>query len=323
MKSLTKYILKKSSLIQAKRQLQIIKERDESLFNNSYQSGFVRGVDYYDDEKLLKAVSMSFFSYFNAHGYFPNIAHPKTFNEKIVWSKFFRQFKVPESGNKLLTTHFIPDDLKNIIQTPEVIWHSVSNILPQNDEIEPSDYYLKSSHGSNFVRRVSFPLSDDERSALEKRGKKWLRKRFGLDNGEWWYNTFQPELLLERAVTSVENSISWNIYVFQDQIPFVAAYKKLSNPKRSNRYDGNLKLLPFQNPEIDRIPDSFIDKDYVRSELLPLAKKIAASHDFLRVDLFVGKDGVPYLNEITFSPVNAKMKLPPDFDLYLGNYWKL
>ncbi len=67
----------------------------------------------------------------------------------------------------------------------------------------------------------------------------------------------------------------------------------------------------------------FIDKDYVRSELLPLAKKIAASHDFLRVDLFVGKDGVPYLNEITFSPVNAKMKLPPDFDLYLGNYWKL
>src|SRR5690242_20689891 len=97
-----------AALIQAKLQLQQLFGVKNSPLAAGCEAGYMRGIDFYSQTDLPLAMANSMTLFFGAHGYFPNLMSPRGFNEKIVWSKFFIPFKIPESGNKLLTATFIP-----------------------------------------------------------------------------------------------------------------------------------------------------------------------------------------------------------------------
>ena len=103
-------------------------------------AGYRRGIDFYSASALVRVLGAAGAGFRKAQGRWPNILDPQSFSDKIFWSKFFRPMKVPETGNKLKTDAFIPDEVRPIISCPEIVWHSRTPKVPRAGEVEPGDY---------------------------------------------------------------------------------------------------------------------------------------------------------------------------------------
>jgi hypothetical protein len=254
------------------------------------------------------------------HGVYPNLLKPTYFDEKLFKSKFFTEIKVPESGNKLLTSRFIPKDLETSISVAKIIWHSPIAKLPRNNEITPGDYFLKASHGSAMFRKIRYPLREDEFICLEKTCEKWLENKFGLPTGEWWYNTFQKEILIEEPVGTKNSPISWHFYAFDGVIGHIMAHRKIAPAGELSLFDENFEILA--SPKVPRpVKDICLTQD-TKNRLRRYASLIGSQFKFVRVDFLVDDNQKIYLGELTFSPLNAANTfLNGELQAYLGGLW--
>lgn len=300
-------------------QLAQFQASERSPWRQQAQPGYLRGIDFYSPEQLPLVMSRAAAQFHEAQGKWPDVLSPRSYAEKIFWLKFFGQIKVPESGNKLATPGFIPPHLRHAIACPEVIWHSRQPVLPANHEVPAGVYYLKASQGSGLFKRVTYPLAEADRAVLEQLVARWLKTRYGLLHGEWWYNTFEPAVFLEKSVCGETDSISWNIPVINGHTPILALYHKpLNGPEASAWFDSNLNPLP-QTASRPRIPH--VQFPETLPDMFAHAREIAKPFRFVRVDFLQGDDGKPYLCEMTFSPGNALTRFHPDVDQLLSKHW--
>jgi TupA-like ATPgrasp len=262
------------------------------------------------------------YDYRRRHGVYPNLLKPTYFDEKLFKSKFFTEIKVPESGNKLLTSRFIPEDLKASIRVAKIIWHSQIAKLPRNNEIVPGDYFLKASHGAGMFKKIRYPLREDEFISLENTCEKWLEKKFGLTTGEWWYNTFQKEILIEEQVGTENNPISWHFYTFDGTIGHIMAHRKSENDPigEYSLFDEDFKILTY--PKVHRpVKDICLMQD-TKNQLRRYASLIGSQFRFVRVDFLVDDNQKIYLGELTFSPGNAaNLFFNDELQTHLGRLW--
>ncbi|MFZ2469908.1 ATP-grasp fold amidoligase family protein [Parvibaculum sedimenti] len=257
---------------------------------------------------LIQTMAFAMYKYHRFHGTLPDFVNPSGYNEHIFRRKFFAEFSVPESGNKLLTSSFIPAHLKGLIRIPEIVWHSPHAELPTNNEIAPGFYYLKANHGSNMFQRIEYPLKEDERRLLERKCAAWLANDYGVHDGEWWYSAFPKEILIEKQVGSSAESIAWNVYIFKDRIGLISAYRKtLRNGilvEESTWFDEDFQVSRFQSSERPRLQDFHLSED-TKARLVSAALDIAKPFDFNRVDFLIDEMERIYLGEITFTPSNG------------------
>jgi hypothetical protein len=310
-----------------RRQIHALKERPDSPFAKSPRQGYLRGIDFYDEPELLRVMALAMAQFRKVHGVFPDLLNPRGFNEKIVWTKFFAEIKIPESGNKLLTSSFIPDDLKNALTCPPIHWHSPVPRLPLNHELAPGYYYMKASHGSGMFKRIRYPLADPERPHLERLCKKWLNTPYGLRNGQWWYNVFEKEILLDPDVTGESRSVAHDFFVFGGRVEHITFHRKTASgaddAQELTRLDADFRPVPaaFQ-PDRPPVREEELPDD-IKTRLKEYASRIAAPFPFARVDFVLGQDGCLYLLEVTFSPANGHAKRPAELDRWLGDRWTL
>ena len=283
--------------------------------------GYQRGIDFYSVADFPKVLATAGRQFRDSHGRYPNLIQPQRYTDKIFWSKFFRHMKVPETGNKLLTGRFIPEELRGSLQTPDIVWHSPEARVPSGDEVEPGTYYLKANLGSDRYRRVTYPITDTEAEALEKEFAPHLTRDYNWWRGEWWYHVFRRELLLERAIGSAEHSTSWNFLVIGGEIARIAVYQKL---------DGETVRKSHLSPRFEPLPGEEGTAAMYQLPSAPAlermciaARAIGAPLRFVRVDFLLDDDERPYLGEVTFTPGNAVASLPDAMDLELGSLWDL
>lgn len=328
--SLRRYVQKARALIPelaarrvAFKQIQQIEGIADSPFRGRPQPGRLRGIDFYSRRDLLKAMARSMRDYRKAHGHYPNLVEPRDFNEKIVWRKFFDEFRVPESGNKLLTENFIPKSLEGVVECPRILWRGSRPELPHNDEIPPGKYYLKSNHGSGMVAKACFPLTTQERAYLEKQARLWLSAEYGLADGEWWYNTFRKELMIEADVSGDEESIAYMFHIFRGDIGLITAYRKTGDrgDDESVWLSADFEPLPQQWETKRRLELNL--NDATKARLKFLASNIGRDFNYVRIDFLLDKTGQPFLGEVTFTPNNGLMRWPIEIDSALGARWSL
>ncbi len=291
-----------------------------SPFKQQRKEGYLRGIDFYKPWPLLKTLIATEHRFRQVHKKYPDLINPQTFSDKMFASKLFGYFKVPESGNKLLTERFIPAHIASIVSCPKIVWHAQSPILPDNDEIKPGRYYLKSNHGSGAVKRVNYPLQPDERKRLQQVAARWLSSDFGLNGGEWWYNAFPKALLLEEDVCLSQESTAWCFFIFSGQLAYMSAVKKTDNGMQFTWLDENLKPLKFQNKHAKRVENLDIPSSIQAA--IHAAKVIGKPFNHVRVDCLFGHEDKIYLNEMTFSSNNALMVRPIEMEYWLGSLWK-
>jgi len=292
-----------------------------SPFRNQPLDGYKRGIDFYSAADLPRVLATAAAQFEKSHGRFPNLIQPQRYTDKIFWSKFFRQMKVPETGNKLLTASFIPDDLRESIQVPEIVWHSTRARVPRGDEVEPGTYYLKANLGSDRYARVTYPITDAEADALDSEFEAHLTRDYNWWRGEWWYHVFQRELLLERAIGAAEHSTSWNFLVIGGEIARIAVYQKLEGGTvRKTHLTPQFEPLPGDEASqaIYRLPSA-----QALERMCIAARGIGGPLRFVRVDFLLDEEERPYLGEVTFTPGNAVARLPEEMDMELGAVWNL
>lgn len=304
---------------EASAQLRQLRAGPDSPWRRRAPAGHMRGIDHYSPTQLTWVLAHAMRRYKAKFGRYPNLVQPASFNDKVMWLKFFGELKVPESGNKLATETFIPPELRNRIRCPPVVWQSSEAKLPANHEIAPGVYYLKASHGSRMFERVTYPLDQGKRTALESKAAAWLARRHGWESGEWWYSVFTPQLMLDRSVTGDTDSISWNFYVLNGQVPMVGLFLKTSTGQEYSTWlDAEFRALPFQST-LPAVPRYEIGPQ--QQEMLDLARDIARPFSAVRIDFFLGEDQRIYLGELTFSPGNAMSRRPSEVDALLSAPW--
>ena len=293
-----------------------------AAFQTTPPAGYQRGIDTYSAAILPMILAKSARHFRAAHGRFPDIIKPVRYTDKIYWSKFFRPLKVPETGNKLMTASFIPDEAKNLVQCPRIVWHSAEARVPRGKEIEPGAYFLKVNFGSDRFRRVTYPLSDTEADALDAEFAAHLENDYNWWRGEWWYNIFPRELLLEQAIGSGEETTSWNFLVIGGEIARVSAYQKLADGAvRKTHLTPDLKPLPaFGDSES---ADCELPSAKTLDRMVAAAKAIGTPLRFARVDFLLDDGDTPYLGEVTFTPGHGALPMHDELDLQLGLMWDL
>ena len=297
------------------------KSLSPSPFGRQPKAGYLRGIDFYNSIDLIKVVAFIIGRHKHLYGEDINLIQPKSYTEKINWSKLFREFKVPESGNKLLTKEFIPLSLRGSLSCPPIVWNSPFAILPENDSIDPGEYYLKSNHGSGRMRKISYPISDVERQSVESMAAGWLKNQYGMLSGEWFYNVFRPELMLDRSVTINPESISWNVYVFGGEIEMISAYQKTkAGGARSTWFNEDFTAFRFQGSTKERVVMDSLSSE-TKADIVKFALDVARSTDNVRVDFFVGDEGVVYLGEVTFTTLDGTRGAGRDFDFSFAQKW--
>lgn len=309
------------AIIEAWRQLRRIKKSAESPWSRSPREDHLRGIDFYAPSQLKWIMATAMRDYRRAHGHYPDIQNPKTYNEKIFWFKFFGEIKNGLTGNKLRTSELLPESLRSEIRAPRVVWHSPKAKLPENDTIPPGYYYFKVSHGSGMFQRVQYPLTAKEKSELQAKGQSWLNSEYGLKKGEWWYSTFDPELLLEEDVCKEAGSISWHFTVLNGTIAMITLRIKFpSNEGTLIRLDPDFKPMKSESGSLSEfVTEMPACKDQMTEAALEIGKQLNA----VRVDFLVGADGQPYIGELTFAPGDALTQRHPDLELMLGTHWSI
>jgi hypothetical protein len=299
-----------------------IKASPGSPFGKAPRIGYLRGIDFYKGSSLISTLAFAMYDYRRSHRVYPNLLRPAYFDEKLFQLKFFTEIKVPESGNKLLTSRFIPEDLKASITVAKVVWHSPTPKLPRNNEIMPGDYFLKASHGCGMFKKIRYPLREDEFISLEETCEKWLENRYGLTTGEWWYNTFQTEIIIEEQVETENNSISWHFYTFDGVIGLIVAHRKFESDwlGEFSLFDERFEILAY--PKVFRPAKDIRLTQDTKNQLRRYASLIGSQFRFVRVDFLVDDNQKIYLGEMTFCPLNAANKfLNGELQAYLGNLW--
>ena len=284
--------------------------------------GYRRGIDHFSASCIPTVIAVAAKQFLDVHRRFPDLISPKRYSDKIFWAKFFRLLKVPESGNKLLTSSFIPKDASDLVRCPPIVWHSPEARVPRAEEVEPGTYYLKANLGADRYRRVTYPITDAEADALDVEFALHIANGYNWWLGEWWYNVFRRELLLEQAIGSAEYPTSWNFLVIAGEVELIIVYQKLGGAAFRKSY-----LSPDYSalPEQDGSPAALFElpSQNARERMTAAARSIGSPLQFVRVDFLLDDDDRPYLGEVTFTPGNAVARLSDELDVKLGSLWDL
>jgi hypothetical protein len=310
----SKEVLLRMSLQHARSELIAMLGKQSSPFISNGERGLKRGVDFYSASKLLHVMAMASAHFYSIHGAFPRIAAPVGFNEWVTWRKFFDSFKIPESGNKLLTSKSIPSEISGSVRCANVLWRSVDPKLPDNDDLPPGRYFLKASHGAGLYEVISYPLQPADRTALERTTTNWLSYRYGLPSGEWWYSAFKPEVFIEEYLG--DDRISINFFCFRGKTALIVLHSKWT--KETITLMPDFSVVGQKNGATDV---QQLCSHTQLQELCELASNISSSYTFVRVDFLVAENGGPILGELTFTPGNGLSIRPPGIDEYLGRIW--
>jgi hypothetical protein len=227
--------------------------------------------------------------------------HAEVLAEKIFWSKFFRPMTLPTIANKLTAYSALPLEAQRLLKRPDVVWQSNQPQLPPNDAIPAGSYFLKANHGSAMFTEVSFPLKDDARMGLEKACTSWLRRPYGIREGEWWYSTIAPRLIyLERKLNLREDTPSeFKFFTVRGKVAHFHAYLAKHPRVGTTIYNQNLQYLDIKTK---RRPNPCFPLPQRITDLYAAAQEMAAGLDFVRVDLYLDRDNEIWFGELTLAP---------------------
>ncbi len=281
-----------------------------------------RGYDHYDTEAArVFALARSVHRYTYNHRTLPDLLNPQTVTEKLLVMKMFGAIPNKAHADKLLAEQAVPSDVAKHLTPVKRFWQSSKPELPANDDIPPGDYWLKGNFGQGNNRRISFPLSDDERATHQETLSNWAEQGFhGFWAAEWWYADIKRQYFIEENLGAVDADITdWKFWTVAGRVQLVQVDRDRSSGHVQLIYDRNFKFIPEElyyktSDQPEKKPKNF-------ANMVKLAEGIARDLEFARVDLY-NIDGRIMLGEITLCPFGGKRKMrTPKLDTDLGAAW--
>lgn len=255
-------------------------------------------------------------------GYRLNLDNPKTYNEKLQWIKLYDKNKfMPKCCDKYTVREYVKssgcDEILN-----ELYWEGFNPEDIPFDEL-PDKFVIKVTHGSTFNIICKNKSELDRRKTIIKL-KKWLKSKFLLCYGEWFYGKERPRIIVEKYLED-DNSkelFDYKVFCFNGVPKIIDVHSSRFGEHKRNIYDinwnhlDNIKFTKFEQGNI-------ISKPKVLDDLLEYARKLSSDFLHARVDFYI-VNGKIYFGEITFTNGAGFSKISPhEFDIEMGSWLNL
>jgi len=230
-------------------------------------------------------------------GYWPRPALPLRYHEKYLWRKLFdhdpRQVELADKfAAKAYVAKHWPD-----VRVPALLWEGDDpKEIPA--EILAGDCAVKANHGSGMNVLIRDGVVD--RSDLERRSRRWLRRSFGRRHHEWAYSRIKRRLFVEQLLVDdgIPASPIYKANVAGGECVYVYAHYTPAPGIEIEAVfdrDGRSRAVAMDSGETG----AAMDPPAQLEALIRTAERMAAGFDFVRVDLYaIG--GEIWFSEFTF-----------------------
>lgn len=251
----------------------------------------------------------------------PDLEHPKTLNEKILWLNLRnRDRRWAECSDKVAAREFVRTRIGERYLVP------LLGVYDDPDDIDleslPDRFIIKAAHGSgwNLIVRDKSSLDwPDTRGKL----REWLSRSYYAHKREWQYREIPHRLVIEELLVDEAGRVPddykiWCLRAGDSQTLFVQVDMDRFSDHTRNYYDLDWSLLPFH--KLDSPPNPIGRPRPQRlDEMVEVARELSRDFCLVRVDLYHLPDRV-YFGEMTFTPDAGMAPLePPEWDRKLGD----
>lgn len=247
-------------------------------------------------------------TYLWRHGYLPNIAQPRRFNEWVQWRKLGdRDLSLAALTDKLYAKSLVLDLMGPSLVIP-TLWHGrhLPSLPPWS-----LPFIVKANHGCRQF--VVVRCHSDWRRA-QKAAPTWLNSTYGRWLDEWHYRHAERTLIVEPFIGPDDGlPIDYKVYVFGGVAEVIQVHLDRDARHRWIQFDREWRKLSNSDEKIPvptRLP-----------EMLTAAEQIAGNRDHLRVD-FYEVNGRLWFGEVCLFPGSGLDRFDPlSLDEKLGKFW--
>lgn len=279
---------------------------------------------------LLKKDSMDKIEYIKAKfkidlGYELNLDHPKTFNEKMQWLKFFHQKKnLSTMADKHLAKKYVSDIIgENHIAKELGFWENFDDI---DFNKLPNKFVLKTNHGcgSMYVCKDKSKISDF--SFLKEQFEKSLKSSYYDNYYEYPYRDIKPLIIAEEFLSDGINNVLpvFKFFCFNG-VPAIAQI--IQNDKQDNEtidyIDMDYNFLKISQGYPNSRKKKRLPKPALFDEMKQLASKLSKDFPFIRVDLYDCGEKVVFSEFTFFSDAGFARFYSKKWDRILGEKIRL
>ena len=247
-------------------------------------------------------------------GKWPNIRHPKSFNEKLQWLKIHdHDPRYTEMVDKISAKEWAAGIIgkEYIVETFDY-WNTPEEI---NWDVLPEQFVLKVNHagGGNGIIICRDKTKLDKDKVCES-----LKLALSLNlykyNKEWPYKNVKPQILAEKLLidTNKPDAVlsDYKFYCFNGKMEFMVISNDRSNKHaKFDYYDREFNHLPFKQGGENY--EGAIPRPKNYELMISLAEKLSKDIPHVRVD-FYDVNGEVYFGEMTFFDSSGFAAFEPE-----------
>ena len=257
-------------------------------------------------------------------GYELNFDNPKTFNEKIMWTKLYYQ-------NPLITVCSDKFAVKEYVKQTIGEGYYVPNIASWDDPDDidfdalPDRFVLKVnwSSGYNIIVKDKSKL---DISATRATLKKWMKpdRNSYYQYFNWGFKHAKPVVYAEEYLEQIDGQVyDYKFFTFSGEVKalFIATDRS-SDSVTFDFFDRDFNYMPFTYGHT-RHANPLPPKPRNYDKMVELAEKLAKPFPFVRVDFYEVGDKI-YLGEMTFYSGGGLLPFEPvEWDYKFGEWFQL
>ncbi len=254
-------------------------------------------------------------------GRFPDLEHPKTYNEKLSWLKLHA--RRPEY-TMMVDKYDAKEYVKGIIGEEYII--PSYGVWDQFDDIDfdtlPDQFVLKTTHDSGWVIICKDKSKFDKKAARKKVAESMKRNLYNTHR-EYPYKDLKPRVIIEKLMVETgSNSLKdYKFFCFDGAVKmlFIATDRPLDT--RFDFFDREFNHLPFKQGH--PLASKPIEKPEGFEEMIAIAEKLSKGIPHVRVDLY-NINGKIYFGELTFFHFGGTVPFKPkEWDYKIGEWLNL
>ena len=241
---------------------------------------------------------------------------PKTFTQKIQWSKLYDRDPLRTTlSDKLAVRQWVADKIGEEYLTPIIgVWKSFDDI----DFTDfPKKFALKCTHGTACNIIVEDKEKFNVLTAKEKIDK-WMGINYAYFSFELQYKDIKPRIIAEEYMENDGKDLyDYKFYCYGGKAKYIQFLSDRKRKLRMAYLDTNWNKLPFVHDH-PMITENLPRPDNL-DEMIRVAETLSVGFPYVRVDLYRLDDGTIRFGEMTFTPAGGGQNFNPSFaDMLLG-----
>lgn len=241
-------------------------------------------------------------------GHLPNIAEPRSINEKVQWRKVFdRNPLFPVLQDKLRGRAFVAERCPDLA-LPEILWVGHDPHAIPFDEFE-GPVIIKTNHGCGYNYLVPDTRTAD-RLGIWLFFDRVLSERWGKAHDEWAYDEIRPTLYVERLLLKRDGSPQddCKINVFAGKAHVYSITCGRHSHRTTVYFDSRDQPIDVSLNNIDTGDVPMPGPLHVRAR--SIAESLVPELDAIRIDFYI-HDGRIWFGEFTIYPGSGFQSYEP------------